>query len=109
MPPTYYEVVFDVDALAEALDAAEYIAHRAPRNAKRWFTGLEKAIASLETFPKRCGVARESNFLGEELRHYIYKSHRIIFRVEEVARIVRILHIRHSKRRAIGEDVRETP
>jgi plasmid stabilization system protein ParE len=98
-----YEVIFDLDARAEALDAAEYVARTSPRNALRWYTGLEKAIESLEIFPNRCGLAPETEFLHVELRHYIYKSHRVIFRVEESTRRVRILHIRHSKRRAIGE------
>ena len=55
--------------------------------------------------PGRCSQARESATLGLDLRHYIYHSHRIIFRIEEEAGIVRILHVRHAARRAIGETV----
>ena len=106
--PTY-EVVFSPEAESEAHEAAAYIAASAPKNAARWYKGLEAAIESLEILPTRCGIARESTFLGEELRQYIYKSHRIIFRVEEPARIVRILHIHHAKRRAIGEPGESDP
>ncbi len=53
--------------------------------------------------PRRHPVAQESEFLGEELRHCVYKSHRIIFRIEESAKTVRILHIRHTRQRTIGD------
>jgi plasmid stabilization system protein ParE len=49
-------------------------------------------------------VAPESEILGEELRHYIYKLHRIIFRIEEKAKIVRIVHVRHSARLPLGQE-----
>ena len=78
-----YAVVFTPEAQQEALDAAAYIAGTSPLNARRWYDGLEAAILSLASFPRRCAQAPESEFLGEELRHCVYKSHRIIFRIEE--------------------------
>ena len=98
-----YRVVFDPGAQEEALEAAEHIAKFAPTSAAKWFAGLEKLIESLHTMPGRCGKARESETLGTDLRQYIHHSHRVIFLIEEEAGIVRILHIRHSARRAIGE------
>ena len=102
-----YEIRFDPDAENEALDAAQYIARRHPMNAEKWYSGLEKAINSLKIMPQRSAKARESDFVGEDLHQYIYKSHRIIFRIEEDARVVRILHIRHASQRAIGESETE--
>jgi plasmid stabilization system protein ParE len=93
----------DDEAVDEASEAAAYIARESPHYADLWFAGLEKAIASLEHFPNRCGMAPESAFLNKPLRHHIYKSYRIIFRVEEKERVVRILHVRHARRRALGE------
>jgi plasmid stabilization system protein ParE len=98
-----YQVVFLPEARLEALAAADYIANTSPSNAERWYEGLEQVIRRLEAMPRRCPRAPESTFLNDDLRHYLYKSHRIIFRVEEADRIVRILHIRHASRRAIGE------
>lgn len=98
-----YEVLFDPHAQEEALDAAHYIARFSPRNAAKWYSGLEKVLDSLTTMPARCSRARESETLGVEVRQYIYHSHRIIFRIEERAGIVRILHIRHAAQRAIDE------
>ena len=42
-----------------------------------------------------------------ELRQYIFKSHRIIFSVDDKAKIVRILYVRHGSMRAIGESESE--
>jgi plasmid stabilization system protein ParE len=103
MNPVEYRVAFDPLAEIEALDAAAYIARDSPRNAARWYEGLQKAIKSLSLFPHRCAVAPEAKYLARELRHYIYKSHRVIFEIVEDDRLVRVLHIRHSARRAMGE------
>jgi plasmid stabilization system protein ParE len=98
-----YTVVFHRRAHNEALEAAKYIAEDSPLNAARWYEGLEKAIESLRTMPRRCGIAPESAFLGVELRQLVYKSHRIIFQIHEISKIVRVLHVRHGARRWIGE------
>lgn len=98
-----YAVVFDPHAREEAIEAAENIARSSPADAKKWFSGLEQVIDSLRTMPRRCSQARESKTLGSDLRHYIYHSHRIIFRIEEKAGIVRVLHVRHASRRTVGE------
>jgi plasmid stabilization system protein ParE len=99
----HYEVVVDKDAADEAMDATAFIAQSSPLNAIRWLERLQRAIESLQSMPNRCGYARENDLLGEKLRQYIYKSYRIIFQVDEAAGIVRILHVRHAARRAIGE------
>lgn len=103
-----YAVEMDSDASREAIEAAFYISQFSPINAQRWYEGLHEAIESLKRMPNRCALARENQFLrGRELRQYIYKSYRIIFHVNDTARVVRILHIRHSARRAIGESDEE--
>ena|ERR1700722_6556697 len=90
-------------ALRGALSAAQRIAKDSPANAARWFERLNEAVDSLDLFPHRCGRARESDFLRLDLRQYIYGSYRIVFSIEEEAKIVRILYIRHGAQRAIGE------
>jgi plasmid stabilization system protein ParE len=98
-----YRVIFAPEALQEAVAAAEYIAASAPATAAVWYEGLEQAVQYLGSFPRRCPIAPESQFVGYELRHFVYKSHRIIFRIEEEAHIVRVVHIRHARQRSIGE------
>ena len=86
-------------------EAFAYIYERSPQNAERWLAGVQDAIGSLRRFPRRCGIAPETRFLGEELRHFIYKSHRIIYRIE--SRVVRILYVRHGARRPVGDPASE--
>lgn len=93
-----YRVIFRPKARDEALAAADYIAlHGSPESARRWYEGLEAAIASLESMPAACGYARESEaFPGVELRQLIYGSHRLIFEIRK--REVHILRVRHAAR-----------
>jgi len=99
-----YAVLNTPEADTNIDEAFRYIHERSPMAAKRWLQGLYKSIDNLELLPRRYAVAPESETLGEELRHFIYKSYRIIFRVEESAKIVRIVHVRHSARLPLGED-----
>jgi plasmid stabilization system protein ParE len=98
-----YTVEMTPTAESELHGAFHYIYDRAPLNAVRWLKGIYKAVDSLEELPNRCAIAPESEFLGETLRHYLFKSHRIIFIVDESSHVVRILYVRHGKMRAVGE------
>lgn len=98
-----YQVIFRPEARDEAIEAASYIAeHASAVAALHWYDGLEKAIESLTTMPRRCPLARESDaFPGIELRQIIFKSHRLIFTVRQ--RTVHILHVRHAARDDVDE------
>ena len=76
--------------------AASYIASDSLPAAEKWLDGIYNTIQSLRSLPERCGVIREHEEFEEELRELRYKSHRIIFVVEE--RIVRVVHVRHAAR-----------
>ncbi|MGA2498760.1 MAG: type II toxin-antitoxin system RelE/ParE family toxin [Tepidisphaeraceae bacterium] len=89
-----YTVVFSPIAREEALDAARYIAKDSMQNALKWYDGLEKLIGSLSQFPRRFGAAREADAFDIELRQVVYRSHRIIFTIEE--QTVTVLHVRHG-------------
>lgn len=101
-----YEVVISSEAEENIYSAFRYIDDRAPRNAERWLRGLYSSIATLETFPRRCSFARERKYFKEELRQLIYKSHRIVFYVEDARSIVHIVYFLHGKQRAVGEPIR---
>ena len=98
-----YTVEMTPNAEKELHNAFGYIHERAPGNAVRWLREIYKAIDSLEEFPNRCAIAPESQYLRDTLRHYIFKSHRIIFFVDEAASVVRILYIRHGSMRSVGQ------
>lgn len=87
-------MVFQVDITEPALvDAEDYVrfirdVRKEPDAAERWFRGLVQEIYSLEKLPGRCPIIPEQSDFYFELRHLIYFSHRIIFRVEPERRRV---------------------
>lgn len=91
------------EAEAGIVAAFHYIQERSPSNAAKWLTGLYQCIDTLERMPSRCALARECQYFEAELRQLLFKSHRIIFRVEDVEKIVRVLYVLHAKQRAAGE------
>src|SRR5690349_10709712 len=71
----------DLIDLFQQINAFESIA------AARWFNGLEEAIHSLESFPRRCPQAPESKKYRRPLRHLLYGSkphiYRVIYEIDE--------------------------
>ena len=66
--------------------AAWWAEHRSPVQASRWLEGFEKAIASLEDNPERCGLARENDAFPFTLRQLPYglgtkNTHRAVFEI----------------------------
>jgi plasmid stabilization system protein ParE len=63
-----------------------------------WFNELEAAILSLDRHPERSPVTPEDR----TLRHLLFGKkpnvYRVIFAIDERARVVRVLHIRHGAR-----------
>ena len=64
--------------------------------------GFRRSTGRLR-FPERCAFAREREYLDEDLRQLLFKSHRIVFTVEKKKKLVYVLYIRHASRRAVGE------
>ena len=73
----------------------------APEAAERWYRGLVAAIFSLEEMPERCPVIPEADEFSIELRQLLFRSHRIIFRIDEPASAVRVLRVYHGARREL--------
>lgn len=100
-----YDVHMSASAEADAREVYQYIAVRAPRAALRWFSQLEKAVASLEHLPARCARAPEAAALQEDVRQLVFGKYRILFTIHE--RVVHVLHIRHGARRPLTSDDNE--
>ena len=66
-----------------------------------WFVALDDAFDSLAKYPTRCTIAPESERFPFEVRQLIYgrkpNVYRILFTIE--GRTVRVLHIRHGRRK----------
>jgi plasmid stabilization system protein ParE len=102
-----YTVVVTPAAEFDIAAAFAYIHDRSPLNAERWLRGLYRSIHKLERFPGRCAPAREAEALGEDLRQFVFKSHRLVFRIEQDERVVRVLRVIHAAR--LHADDEETP
>ena len=102
-------MAFQVDitepALADAEDYVRFIREvgKQPEAAERWFRGLVRAIYSLEELPERCPVIPEREDFSFEIRHLIYFSHRIIFRVERDRNRVVVFRVYHGSRQVLAE------
>ncbi len=98
-----YQVVLTPEAQDGILQSFKYIHERAPLNAARWIQGLYDCVATLEQFPERCPLAPEAIYLEEGLRQLLFKSHRFIFQIDKTGKVITVLHVRHTKRLALGE------
>ena len=90
-------------ALRDAEDYVEFLreVRRAPEAAARWFRGLVRAIYSLEESPERCPLIPESDEFSFEIRHLIFHSHRIVYRVFPEPQVVVIYRVYHGSRQAL--------
>ena len=102
-------MAFQVDitepALADAEDYVRFIREvgKQPEAAERWFRGLVRAIYSLEELPERCPVIPELEDFSFEIRHLIYFSHRIVFRVERDRNRIVVFRVYHGSRQVLAE------
>ncbi|MGC9261825.1 MAG: type II toxin-antitoxin system RelE/ParE family toxin [Phycisphaerae bacterium] len=96
-----FDVVLHPSAAAELEEAYRWIAQESPANANVWYNHLLDKMKTLERTPSRCPPAPERKYARENFRHLIVGQYRIIFLVE--SKLVRVLHVRHGARRAIGE------
>jgi plasmid stabilization system protein ParE len=90
------QVERDADAILEWLRS-----QHATDAAVAWLHGLGEAIDSLAQFPSRCPLASENQEFAFEVRQLLYgrKPHvyRVLFTIERD--VVRVLHIRHARRK----------
>jgi plasmid stabilization system protein ParE len=98
-----YRVIVTPEAETGIVTAFRYILERSPLNAEKWLRALYKKIDSLELMPERCSLARENEYFEDTLRHLVFRSHRIIFRIDEAKRVVQVLYVRHAKQQTVGE------
>jgi plasmid stabilization system protein ParE len=98
-----YRVIVTPEAEMGIRNSFHYILQRSPLNGARWLQGLYHQIDTLERLPERGAYARERDYVEEDLRQLLFKSHRIVYWVDKAKSIVYILQVRHTKRRTIGD------
>ena len=93
-----YRVELTARAIPNLRRIFQWIDAESSPRARAWFNELDAAIMSLDEKPQRCPMTPEDR----ALRHLLFgkKPHvyRIIYAIDEHARVVRVLHIRHGAR-----------
>jgi plasmid stabilization system protein ParE len=71
--------------------------NRSKNDAERWYVAAMEKIYSLEHFPFRCPIAKESEKFGIEIRHLLFgistkHTHRVLYEVDaSTVRVFRVL------------------
>lgn len=85
-----------------------FLGHQAGRGAAPRILGpvrklLQCVDLRVELADPSLGVLREREYLEEELRQLVFKSYRLVFRVDQATDTVYVVAVRHGCRRAMGE------
>jgi plasmid stabilization system protein ParE len=110
-----FAVEFTDVADMEVQNILLWIMGRSPEQAEPWQDGLENAVMSLTSLPKRCPLASEQDAFDVEVRQLLYGKYRLLFTLVDTDNdgepdTVRILHVRHGAQRPLyrigtGDDV----
>src|SRR5438034_10439497 len=95
----HYRVRLTPQALSDLEGIHAFIAKDSPRNAASMLERILDTIDSLEIFPHRTVVERQSRKIRYPVRSVPAKPYVIYFRVIEEEGVVVIRHIRHGARR----------
>jgi plasmid stabilization system protein ParE len=105
-----YRVILHRLAREDLEQAHEWVARRAPATATLWLDRFEAAIRTLETYPERQPLARESRKVDIEIRELLFGKSgvfRVIFAVD--GDVVRVLRIRRGQRRSLtSQEIEES-
>jgi len=106
-----YAVELTLRAERDLGEFYEYLEATSSEGARRWLNGLEKAIYTLERFPRRCPRAPEAGRSRRPLRHLLYgtklNTYRVLYEIDEAGKKVRVVSIRHGARDALAASKRK--
>jgi plasmid stabilization system protein ParE len=98
-----FTVVVQPEAEEDLLSIADWLAQMAPGQGGAWYRGLEDAIASLESRPRRCALAPENVHFADEIRQRLFgkgrNAYRILFTIR--GKHVHVLHVRRCAQRPL--------
>ena len=97
---TRYAVLLTRTARDAIRTHARFLAldQHAPLDAERWLERILVCVASLERWPRRCGLAEEDAYVDCEVRRMVIGSHLLLYTVLEEDRRVVVLGLRHGSR-----------
>lgn len=94
-----YDVIVLPSAQRDINRTHKWMTKNASKGLATWHQQMAKALASLESFPARCALARENPYFREELRQLLCGQYRVIFTIKEQE--VHVIHIRHTSRKPL--------
>lgn len=99
-----FRVSISPQALSDLDGIAEYLKIEASTAiAEQWFNDIISAIRTLSKMPSRCFPAEEPAGLRAPVRVLLFGSrnrqYKIYFTINEPARLVEVLHVRHWARK----------
>lgn len=95
-----YKVKVNPRAIRELDHIYGYIANEklAPENAKRQVDRIKKAVLNLDTFPQSHQERNEGRYAGKGYRQLVIDNYIIIFRIDELNKIVYVVTIQYQGR-----------
>lgn len=94
--PRKYRVEITASAETDIAEIWDYTSQDNPDSAAAFIQRLEEQIGTLESFPERCPLVPENEFLGTAYRHLLFGNYRTIFKIIG-ARVI-ILRVIHGAR-----------
>ena len=94
-----YRVRLSSEAASDLESIHSFISRDSPQNAAGMVERILAAIETLETFPHRTVLERQSKKIRHPVRSLPVHPYVVFFRALDDERIVRILTIRHGARR----------
>jgi plasmid stabilization system protein ParE len=93
-----YTVIVMPRALRDLDGAYLWASRSAPETAARWLNRFHAALRTLSSNPERCGIAPESEVVGQEIRQFLFGKRpnvwRALFTIQGGE--VRVLHVRRA-------------
>ena len=97
-----YSVEIPDSVIDEIEEYVYFIAQDSVGNALNWYEKVKAEILKLDSLPKRCTVAEESQYFDFEVRQLVIDKYRVLFRIK--GNSVQVLHFRHdAKLRNFGK------
>jgi plasmid stabilization system protein ParE len=96
--PEAYRIIYTRRAADELSEVFAYIERDSPDHAARLISRILDAIESLDLFPYRFATVRGVEELGEEIRSMAVRPYLVRYHVNQSARVVTILSVRHGAR-----------
>jgi len=97
--PRGYRVIVSPEAFDDMDGIIDYIAPQSPANAAKLIDRLWESMQGLKDLPHRHGVVSARREPKRAVRRMLVAPYLVYYRVDDAARVVRILTVRHGRQR----------